>query len=46
MCRKRSFATGGRGHAEEQDMLSARIDDLTQLVQVFAAQHEKHAAAL
>ena len=27
-------------------MLSARIDDLTQLVQDFAAQHEKHAAAL
>ena len=27
-------------------MLSARIDDLTQRVQDFAAQHEKHAAAL
>ena len=33
-------------HADEQDMLNVRIDDLTQLVQDFAGQHEKQAAAL
>ena len=33
-------------HADEQDMLNVRIDDLTQLVQDFAAQHEQHATAL
>ena len=27
-------------HADEQDMLNVRIDDLTQLVQDFAGQHE------
>ena len=33
-------------HADEQDMLNVRIDDLTQLVQDFAGQHEQQAAAL
>ena len=33
-------------HADEQDMLNVRIDDLTQLVPDFAGQHEKQAAAL
>ena len=33
-------------HADEQDMLNVRIDDLTQLVQDFAGQHEKQATAL
>ena len=33
-------------HAEEQDMLSARITDLAQQVTDFAQQHEQHAAAL
>ena len=32
--------------AEAQDMLTARINDLAQLVNDFAAQHETHAAAL
>ena len=32
--------------ADEQDPLNVRIDDLTQLVQDFAARHEQHAAAL
>ena len=31
-------------HAEEQDMLSARVDDLAQLVTTFAEQHKKQAA--
>ena len=33
-------------HADEQDMLNVRIDDLTKLVQDFAGQHETQAAAL
>ena len=33
-------------HAEEQDMLSARVDDLAQLVTTFAEQHKKQAADL
>ena len=33
-------------HAEEQDMLSARVTDLAQLVTDSAAQHEQQAAAL
>ena len=33
-------------HADEQDRLNVRIDDLTQLVQDFAGQHETQAAAL
>ena len=32
--------------AEEQGMLSARLDDLAQPVSDFAGQHEKQAAAL
>ena len=32
--------------AEAQDMLSTQVDDLAQLVQDFAAQHEKQAGAL
>ena len=32
--------------AEEQDMLNVRIDDLVQLVNDFAAQHEQQAASL
>ena len=33
-------------HAEEQDMLSARVNDLAQQVTDFARQHEQHATAL
>ena len=33
-------------HAEELDILRARIDELAQLVTDSAAQHEQHAAAL
>ena len=33
-------------HAEELDMLSARVTDLAQLVTDFARQHEQHAATL
>ena len=33
-------------HADEQDRLNVRINDLTQLVQDFAGQHEQQAAAL
>ncbi len=33
-------------HAEEQDMLSARVNDLAQLVTTFAEQHKKQAADL
>ena len=37
---------GQQQHAEAQDMLSARIDDLAQQVTNFAAQHKKQATDL
>ena len=48
VCRKRPLTTHAdqQQHAEELDMLSARVTDLAQLVTDFARLHEQHAATL